>query len=103
MGGGGLGTAILRAYLTHDSREKGAIFPVMFCNSCGAECSSSALFCGQCGHQINEAVEQISKKVDEGGASVALTFKQFKTHKEEDRKGYFRNKPRPAKKAKLAH
>ena len=33
----------------------------MICSSCGAKCSS-AKFCGQCGHQINEAVEQTSKK-----------------------------------------
>ena len=79
-------------------RGRGHIFSVMFCSSCDAECSSSAKFWGQ----INEAVKQTSKKVDEGGASVALTFKQFKTRKEEDRKGYFRNKC-PAKKAKLAH
>ena len=83
-------------------RGRRHIFSVMICKACGAECSSSAKFCGKCGHQINEAVEETSKKVDEDGASVALTFKQFKTRKEEDRKGYFRNK-RPAKKAKLAH
>ena len=82
-------------------RGRRHIFSVMFCSSYGAECSSSAKFRGQCS-QINEAVKQTSKKVDEGGASVALTFKQFKTRKEEDRKGCFRNK-RPAKKAKLAH
>ena len=43
-------------------RGRRHIFSVMFCNSCGAECSSSAKFCEQCGHQINEAVEQTSKK-----------------------------------------
>ena len=79
-------------------RGRRHIFSVMFCSSRVAECSSSAKFRGQCG-QINEAVKQTSKKVDERGASVALTFK---TRKEEDRKGCFRNK-RPAKKAKLAH
>ena len=73
----------------------------MFCSSYGAECSSLKKFCMQCG-QIKEAVKQTSKEVDEGGASVALTFKQFKTRKEDDRKGCFCNK-RPAKKANLAH
>ena len=43
-------------------RGRRHIFSVMFCSSCGAKCSSSAKFYGQCGHQINEAVEKTSKK-----------------------------------------
>ena len=79
----------------------------MFCSSCGTECPLSAKFCGHYGHQIND-VTQNTRKLDEGdassGTSVPLTFKQFKSRKEEDRKGYFRNKSgnkRPVKKAKL--
>ena len=68
----------------------------MFCSSCGTECLLSAKFCGHYGHQINDVTQNTTRKVDEGGASsgtsVPLTFKQFKSRKEEDRKGYFRNK-----------
>ena len=68
----------------------------MFCSSCGTECPLSAKFCGHYGHQINDVTQNTTRKVDEGGASsgtsLPLTFKQFKSRKEEDRKGYFRNK-----------
>ena len=67
----------------------------MFCSSCGTECPLSAKFCGHCGHRINDVTQNTTRKVDEGGvlggASIPLTFKQFKSKKEENRKGYFRN------------
>ena len=65
-------------------------------------------FCGHYGHQINDVTQNTTRKADEGsassGTSVPLTFKQFKSRKEEDRKGYFRNKSRnkrPVEKAQL--
>ena len=80
----------------------------MFCSSCGTECLLSAKFCGHYGHQINDVTQNTTRKVDEGGASsgtsVPLTFKQFKSRKKENRKGYFRNKSgnkRPVEKAQL--
>ena len=80
----------------------------MFCSSCGTECPLSGKFCGHCGHRINDVTQNTTRKVDEGGASggasIPLTFKQFKSKKEEDRKGYFRNNSgnkRPVKRARL--
>ena len=94
---------------THESSgkdEEGA--GAMFCICRGTECLLSAKVCGHCGHRINGVTQNTTKKVHEGGASggtsVPLTFKQFKSKKEEDRKGYFRNNSgnkRPLKKARL--
>ena len=58
-------------------RVRRHIFSVMFYSSCGAECSSSAKFCGQCGHQINEAVEQTSKKAANSVDVQELTTEYF--------------------------
>ena len=78
----------------------------MFCSSCGTECVSAAQFCHQCGNTISpneNALKRDASAVDDntsGSGTAPLTFAQFKAHKEEDRKGYFRSKhPKPANQA----